>query len=210
MFIISHRINSIKELKNVNPQDGIELDVRYHNDDIILCHDPFSHHLNNCEKFVDLVKEFAKNHRGLMIVNVKSEGIEIACLKILNQYKIKKWFFLDLSSPNLVKFANLAKNNQFEGLTADNLAVRFSEFEPIEMAISLKNSVGWVWVDCFNKMPLDDKNFAKLKSANFKICLVAPELQNHSSDRAIEFKELLTKFAIKIDAVCTKFPEFWR
>jgi hypothetical protein len=47
MQIISHRINTIKDLKNVDHSYGIEVDIRYHNNDIILHHDPFHCQENN-------------------------------------------------------------------------------------------------------------------------------------------------------------------
>ena len=40
MKIIKHRINSVNQLKSCE-YFGIELDLRYHKNDIILHHDPF-------------------------------------------------------------------------------------------------------------------------------------------------------------------------
>ena len=75
--IIAHRINSISQLKLVPKNFGIELDIRYHEDDLILHHDPFSHHkLQIPEKFSDF-PEYYQCER-LMISNVKTEGIFIA------------------------------------------------------------------------------------------------------------------------------------
>ena len=92
----------------------------------------------------------------------------------------------------------------------NNLAVRFSEFEPIEYALAFKAKVRWVWIDCFTKMPLDKKNYQILKDAHFKLCLVAPELQKHNIERTSEFQKILKKNNIKLDAVCTKKPELWK
>ena len=56
---------------------GIELDIRYHEDDLIIHHDAFSHHkLQMPEKFVDFLQYY--QCEGLMISNVKTEGIFIA------------------------------------------------------------------------------------------------------------------------------------
>jgi hypothetical protein len=92
------------------------------------------------------------------------------------------------------------------GLGVDNLAVRFSEREPIEYALAFAGAAGWVWVDCFTRLPLDAHNHARLK-AHFKICLVSPELQGHDTSRIEEFKIQLR--GLQIDAVCTKVPERW-
>ena len=41
MEIIHHRINDLSKLDRIPLNDGIEVDVRYHQDELILNHDPF-------------------------------------------------------------------------------------------------------------------------------------------------------------------------
>lgn len=210
MQTISHRINTIKDLKNVDHSYGIEVDIRYHNNDIILHHDPFHCQENNLpEKFEDLLAEYLKKHKGTIILNIKTEGVESRCIYIMNKYNYHDWFFLDLSMPYFVVYANKAFYGEIRNFTSNNLAVRFSEFEPIEYALSFANKVKWVWVDCFTRMPLNQENYQKLKAANFKICLVAPELQKHPIEKTFEFQELIKKNNILLDAVCTKNPQLW-
>jgi hypothetical protein len=209
MQIISHRINKIKDLQEVDHENGIEVDIRYHNNDLILHHDPFNHQATSLEKFENLLAEYVKNHKGTIILNIKTEGVELECINLMNKYGYKNWFFLDLSMPYFVTYSNKAASGEIEGFAPDNLAVRFSEFEPIEYALSFKDKVRWVWVDCFTKMPLDKKNYKMLKDVNFKLCLVAPELQKHKIERTFEFQEILQKNNINLDAVCTKKPELW-
>ena len=48
MQIIKHRINDKNALKDFNKEYGAEIDVRYHEDTLVLHHDPFSHHINEC------------------------------------------------------------------------------------------------------------------------------------------------------------------
>ena len=43
MIFINHRINTIQQLDSVPKKNGAEIDVRYHNNDLILHHDPFNH-----------------------------------------------------------------------------------------------------------------------------------------------------------------------
>lgn len=209
MHIISHRINTIQDLQKVDFLHGIEIDIRYHNDDLILHHDPFNHQNNSLEKFEDLVAEYVKNHKGTVILNIKTEGIEDKCIAIMNKYNYTNWFFLDLSMPYFVIYANKAALGEVKGFTPNNLAVRFSEFEPIEYALSFKNKARWVWVDCFTMMPLNAESYQQLKDANFKLCLVSPELQKHGIKRTEEFQQILRKNNIQLDAVCTKRPELW-
>ena len=207
--IISHRINTIEGLRGVDYSHGIEVDIRYHNNDLVLQHDPFDHHKNSPEKFENLLAEYVRNHKGTIILNIKTEGIELQCINLMNKYNYKNWFFLDLSMPYFVIYSNKAISREIEGFTPDNLAVRFSEFEPIEYALSFKDKVKWVWVDCFNQMPLNKKNYQILKDANFKLCLVAPELQKHNIERTSEFQKILQDNGLGLDAVCTKKPELW-
>lgn len=206
MKIIVHRINSISQLGMIPKNFGIELDVRYHEDELVLHHDPFSHQKSpQPENFSEFLLHY--NCEGPLILNIKTEGIEEKCIELMNKFKIKNWFFLDLSMPCFVKYAKLAESGSIQGFGADNLAVRFSEEEPIEYALNFSKKTKWVWVDCFTKLPLDDDSYKKLKNAGFKICLVSPELQKHSLDRIQEFKTELD--GKKIDAVCTKNPELW-
>ena len=44
MIIIQHRVNKLEDYKKVPFPYGIEVDVRYHENNLILNHDPFDHH----------------------------------------------------------------------------------------------------------------------------------------------------------------------
>lgn len=190
MFYIRHRINTVKDLETVPFNMGIEIDIRYEGSKLILQHDPYK----SGEYFEDLLKKYK---HSFIILNVKTEGIEVEALRLINAYGVKDYFFLDLSFPAIIKLSKTGENN---------IAVRFSEYEPLEQALSLKNITKWVWIDCFNKMPLDSNSYEKLKNC-FKLCIVSPELQGYSTDRIEEFKNTLKNF--KIDAICTKAPHLW-
>lgn len=190
MLYIRHRINTVKDLKTVPENMGIELDLRYKNNDLILQHDPFK----DGEYFEDLLKEYK---HSFIVLNIKSEGIEDETLRLLNKYKIKDYFFLDVSFPALIKLSKKGEKN---------IAARFSEYEPIEQCLSLKGLVNWVWVDCFSKIPNDEKCYMEIKKY-FKMCLVSPELQKRSPVEIPTIKMILKKY--KIDAICTKSPGLW-
>lgn len=209
MQIINHRINTINQLCKVPVEHGIELDVRYHNNDLILHHDPFHHHENpQPDKLENLLKQWL--HQGPLILNIKTEGIELACIELMKKYRILNWFFLDLSMPYFSIYSQKAFDKELEGFSSENLATRFSEREDLTYALNFKDKARWLWVDCFTYMPLNAENYSLIKKANFKICLVAPELQKHPLDKTQEFQKILVEENIKIDAVCTKFPELWQ
>ena len=190
MLKIAHRINTVQQLKNIPKEQGIELDIRAFNNELILHHDPFV----KGELFEDLLKTY--QHK-FIILNTKCEGMEETILALLNKYQITDYFFLDLSLPFLVKFANKG---------VKKIAVRFSEFEPIEFALAFAGKVNWVWVDCFTHLPLDQHSYQALKK-HFKICLVSPELQGYDVSLIDTFKTQIAD--MQIDAVCTKRPDLW-
>ena len=115
----------------------------------------------------------------------------------MNQYRINDFFFLDQSFPFLRKTAVMGESR---------CAVRVSEYENIETALSLSGMVDWVWVDCFTRFPLKKKEADQLTNAGFRLCLVSPELQGRK-ERAhvIEFRREIELLGIKGDAVCTKY-----
>ena len=188
-FII-HRINNIDELKNIDKKFGVEIDLR---DDIktgqlILAHDPFS----DGDYFEDYLKEY-KN--GTLILNIKSERIELECLKLLEKYNINNYFFLDSSFPMIYLLNKDYKNN--------NNACRFSEYENINNFIDNKNMFSTIWVDCFTKFPLNKENYELIKNENKKICIVSPELQKQP-EKIIEYRGNIIKNNIFPDMICTK------
>lgn len=190
MLIIRHRINTVEALKTVPEAMGIELDLRDRENRLILQHDPFS----PGEDFETLLKHY---RQALMILNIKSEGIEDETLRLIRKYGVKDYFFLDLSFPSLIRLA---------GKGESKIAVRYSEHEPPEACLALAGKVEWVWMDCFTRLPLTREAYGLLKK-HFKICAVSPELQKHDLSRIREFRELLAPYPI--DAVCTKYPEHW-
>jgi hypothetical protein len=187
MEYIAHRINTIKELKTIPNEYGVELDLRDFGNKLILQHDPFK----DGEEFEKYLKYY--NH-GTMILNIKSERIEHKVLELLKKYNIKRYFLLDSSFPMIYL---LSKNGE------QNIALRFSEFEGIDTILNMKNKVNWIWVDCFSKLPINKDNYKLLKDNGFKFCLVSPELQNQS-EKLEKYKKYLNDNNIIFDAICTK------
>ena len=86
------------------------------------------------------------------------------------------------------------------------VAVRYSEFEPVEFALAFAGQADWVWVDCFTHLPLNPETYRRLHD-HFKICLVSPELQQHPREQIRLFREQLR--SMPIDAVCTDYCHDW-
>ena len=193
MLIIHHRRNTIELLNQSELHFGIEVDIRSFGQKLIIHHDPFQEAIF----FEDWLIHY--NHK-LLILNVKEEGLEKEILKLMDKYEIKNFFFLDQSFPFLIKTALSGEKRT---------AVRFSEYESINTVLKLTGMVSWVWVDYFNHLPLDEKNYRNLKDAGFNLCLVSPELQGYTKSKIIGVQEEIKNLKIKLDAVCTKEPNLW-
>ena len=193
MEIIAHRINTIDQLKNLNFNLGVEVDIRSNEKNLIICHDPFSDYIN----FKDWLS-FYKH--GTLILNVKENGLEEELLKTMQDFKKENFFILDQSFPYLLK---TIKNGE------KRCAVRLSEYESINTVLSLKDKLNWVWIDFFTKFPVNLETYKILKKHNFKLCIVSPELQGHTNSKCLELKNYIQSNRMYFDAVCTKKVKFW-
>lgn len=194
MIFIAHRRNTLDKLIQTDIKYGVEVDIRSYKNDLVIHHDPFQSG-ENFEKWLGFFK-----HKTL-ILNIKEEGLEQRILHLMKKYNIEDFFFLDQSFPFLVKWAKAGEKRS---------AVRVSEFESIKTALSLSKRISWVWLDCFNKFPINKKEFDKLKKADFKICLVSPELQGREPNEEISlFSDIIQKDKLLIDAICTKRIDLW-
>ena len=194
MKLISHRLNTIAELRATDQKYGVEVDIRSEGGELIMHHDPFV----AGESFYEWVEAY---RHGTLILNVKEEGLEARLIALMALKGIEDYFFLDQSFPFLVKWSNAGEHR---------CAVRVSEFESIETALTLAGKVDWVWVDCFTQFALSADDAQRLRSAGFKLCLVSPELQGRDAETEITaLASLLRLRNIESDAICTKRPDLW-
>lgn len=190
MIIVQHRVNTTLQLNATPTNLGVECDLRDKYNEIILQHDAYTQG-ENVQPYLD-----AYNH-NLLIANVKTEGIEQQLINEIEKRRIPNYFLLDVSLPYLVKLSSAGYKH---------LAVRYSEYEPLEFALRFVGKVNWVWVDCFTHLPLNTSSYTLLKT-HFKLCLVSPELQGHNISEIANYRQLLLN--MPLDAVCTKMPSLW-
>ena len=69
MYFIAHRINNINQLKKINNQFGIEIDIRDQGGNLVVVHDPF-------KKGAKLDQFLRSYKHKILIANIKSERIE--------------------------------------------------------------------------------------------------------------------------------------
>jgi len=168
---IVHKVNTEEKLSQIPTKYGIELDLRIRNNKLVLCHDYF-----DCStEFEHFLKNY--NHK-ILVANIKDSGIEDIVIETLKRNKIDNFFLLDIEFPYLIK--NYKNNGQ-------HLSTRFSEFEDIKTSSNLVNKVDWIWIDTFNKLPIEKQNLEVIK--NFRSCLVSPSRWG----RIDEIDEIVTK-----------------
>lgn len=188
MEFIAHRVNTVRELRALDPQYGVELDLRDDmNGRIYISHNPFE----PGEDFEDYLKEY---HHGTMILNIKSESIEHLALKLLKKYGITKYFFLDSSFPMIKLLSDMGERN---------IALRFSELEGLDTIRNMAGRADWVWVDCFTYLPITAEIYREMKSLGYKLCMVSPELEGQP-EKLETYRRQLEQDGILMDAVCTK------
>jgi hypothetical protein len=187
---ICHRINTLNELNQIDKQFGVEIDIRddHKSGKLILAHDPFL----EGESFDEYLKNY-KNYT--LILNIKSERVELECLLLLEKYNIKNYFFLDSSFPMIYLLNKEYKNN--------NIACRFSEYENINFFLENKDMFSTVWIDCFTKFPLNKEIYDLIKKEQKKICIVSPELQKQPEKIEI-YRNYMIENNIIPDMICTK------
>ncbi|MFH1424501.1 MAG: hypothetical protein ABIG20_02335 [archaeon] len=193
MMLIMHRVNTIEGLKNVSAEYGVEVDVRTDGNKLILNHEPM--------EGGDELEEYLKEYKHKFIIfNIKEAGIEDKVRALAEKYKVKDYFLLDVEFPYIYKAARSG---------VKNIAIRFSEDEPIEAALEYRGKVDWVWIDTNTKLPLDADVVEKLKG--FKTCLVCPSRWGRPEDIK-EYKEKISELGIKLDAVMTeeKYVGDWK
>lgn len=194
MEIVAHRRNTRAELAATPTQFGIEVDIRSWGDDLVIHHDAFQ----KGERFEDWLEAY---RHGVLILNVKEEGLEERLLALMAARGIARFFFLDQSFPFLVRTAKRGERR---------CAVRISEYEAVATALNVAPLIDWAWIDCFTRFPLTAEDGRALKAAGLKLCLVSPELQGRAAETSVpQMRRELSDSGIAFDAVCTKRPDLW-
>ena len=182
-MIIWHRINTIEQLKSIDINDGVEIDVRSNKGVPYLSH------------FIDedgvLFEDWLKHYKleGTMVINVKEEGLEAIILDLLVKYNITNYVFLDEPFWYLLNSSRKFNNKNF--------AIRVSKFESVETALKSRELSDWVWYDYFDNY-INIEDIRKLIDAGFKVIMPSPELVNST----VDYYDELIKNNLNIHAIC--------
>ena len=159
MEYIIHRVNNFDKLSKINKDYGVEVDVIYEKNQLLLKHSPFdtSSGLVSLEDFLKVYD----NKR--IIINVKTSGIEEKIINTANKYS-DNFLLLDVEFPFIVKnYKNYGKY----------LMLRISRYESINDLQYFKNYIDWIWLDTYQSFEFN-KDFINLLNL-FNICLVSIE-----------------------------------
>ena len=192
-LFICHRINTIDELSHIPNMFGLEIDIRDdpNTNELHLSHDPF----NLGVSLDEYLQYNNSNNHNTIILNIKSERTELKCIELMQKYNIENYFFLDTNMPMTYLLNNKYNNTK--------IACRFSEFEPIENYIKIKNMITWIWVDCFTIQPLTNDIYHIMKCDRKRVCIVSPELQG-SIEKIEPYRQQFINNNIIPDAICCK------
>ncbi len=198
-IIIIHRINRVEDLKKVPEIYGVEIDVRHNptTDSLYLSHDPAGPG-EECDGLELYLQNF--KHK-FIIFNIKEAGTEERCIVLAEKYKIPKenYFLLDVEFPYLYRASRSG---------VKEIAVRYSEAEPIEFALAQAGLVNWAWIDTNTILPLDREVVVRLTP--FKTALVSPDRWGRPED--IEsYRRKIEDLGMSLDAVMCSLSNahFW-
>jgi len=184
MEFIIHRVNKIKDLKSLPKKFGVEIDIRTVGSKLILNHEPFNKG--------DILENYLENYEHkTLVLNLKEAGIEKEVLKLVKIHLIKSFFLLDVEMPYMY---SATKKGQ------KNIAVRFSEYESLDLTKYFQGKLNWVWIDTVTKLPINLNN-AKILS-KFKSCIVCPERWGRKKDIK-KYKKKLFKLKFKPTSMMT-------
>ena len=68
----------------------------------------------------------------------------------MREFNISNYFFLDMSVPFLVKYIK-------KRIT--KIVIRYSEYEPKELALQFAGKIEWLWVDGFENFYLTQESY---------------------------------------------------
>ena len=184
MKIIIHRVNKIAGLTHVPKKYGVEIDVRAFGKKLVLAHEPFE----NGDSLENYLKKFDKS---FIIFNIKESGIEKKVIELAKKYKVEGYFLLDVE-PYWIHHATLSGFK--------NIAMRYSENEPMATPLKYKHKAEWLWIDIPTKLPLSPSIIMQMKG--FKTCLVCPERWGRPME-VVEYIKKIKNLKFTLDAVMT-------
>lgn len=178
---------------------GLETDVRDHQGDLVVSHDP---PVGDEPQLTDLVRHH-RDPGALLALNVKADGLANGLLSVVHDNKMAPYFAFDMSYPQARLFVQ-------SGLP---IAARVSEFESPESShIGPYAFARYLWVDCFESdWFLSDTNLGAALLDRVSI-LVSPEIHGRDPEAAWNWVWTTRQMGHRV-GLCTDLPlefEAWQ
>lgn len=183
--------NSIFALKRALVSGyGVELDLRDHNNNLVISHDPATGENTLFDEFLQLYNQIGATQT--IAINIKSDGISDALCKALKRYNIQNYFAFDMSIPDTLSYL---KNNIL-------IYMRISEYEDWT---PLHEKAAGIWLDNFtNKISYLDL-IKKITNNSKPVCMVSPELHGRPP-----LEENIAKLILdRASHICTDEIGYW-
>lgn len=192
MQIISHRVNTVAALNSTPRHYWVEVDIRVHENQIVLQHDPYG----QGEALSDWLSEY--EHEGI-VLNVKADGLEETLIEAMARAGVGEFFILDSQPATTYRLPTHFRKN---------IAVRVSDLEQPTAEAYLLHSGGWAWLDVFEHPEIMIQRLDNIPS-DIRICLASPDIIPASPISSRDLIRMLGSRLSRISAVVTKSPEQW-
>lgn len=184
------RESFIKSLEN---GFGIETDLRDHEGDVVISHDPAKGEEITFNEFLKIYNRY--NSNSYLALNIKSDGLHSKISESIKKHHITNYFLFDMSIPDNLQC--LANNLKY--------FTRQSEYEK-EPCLYEKSD--GVWLDEFQEHWITEEVIMQHIDNKKKIAIVSPELHGRTYEKEWQFyKKIMEKNKIQDSVMlCTDFP----
>lgn len=170
---------------------GVELDVRDYLGEIVVSHDIVK---DSNPLFFKEILSFYKNlnHKPLLAINLKTDGIRDILKSLIEEYRIDNYFIFDGSFPEAYKYITA-------GL---KVFTRESEYETPSSHLS---TVG-IWLDSFNSNWFSQEVILNHLLNGTKVAIVSPELHSRNYQEVWSMIEKIDPTLRENIILCTDYP----
>lgn len=202
MEIISHRGLWVEQIEKNSPKAfeesfknnfGTETDIRDFNGELVISHDIANDQSTSFVGFLDQYNHF--NSKGMLALNIKSDGLQSLIKRDLEHYNIENYFVFDMSIPDALGYLKI-------GL---NVYIRQSEFEQ-NMSLMSHFNVKGVWLDAFNGLWYNHKMIEEYLYNQKHVAIVSAELHGRDPIETWSFIKEHNLHLTEGVILCTDYP----
>jgi len=178
MNIIAHRGHWLKSSEQntesafrraLSGNFGIETDLRDHCGEIVISHDMARDDAMQFDKFLEIYRSY--DTQPMLALNIKADGLHKRLAASLLRFKIRNYFFFDMSIPDSLGYF-------YDKL---NVFTRRSEFET---GSRLDDRAMGFWLDSFELEFVEPSSIYQAITEGHSVAVVSPELHRKAHEGA--------------------------